>query len=51
MGCHFCGSDPDDEMGEFWSAVLQRAVVGHPDCLPMGIDATQEGKDPEWSMA
>lgn len=57
--CHFCGSDllcDDDEMfieevGEFWSNQLNRSVLAHPDCLPLGIDATQSGQDPEWKMA
>ena len=26
-------------------------VLAHPDCLPMGIDATIQGLDPEWKMA
>lgn len=59
--CHFCQErlrvDPQDdefyleEVGEFWSEVLQRSVLAHPDCLPMGITATLLGEDPEWKMA
>lgn len=62
--CHFCdeelrdgagGSKGDglflEEVGEFWSRTLQKSVLGHPDCTPHGIDAIQEGTDPEWSMA
>ena len=59
--CHFCQDkllheDGDDEIyleevGEFWSEVLQRAVLAHPECLPMGIEATLSGDDPEWKMA
>lgn len=60
--CAFCLTilrrDKDDgllpsngEVGEFWSKTLQNSVLAHPDCTPLGIDAIQEGKDPEWSMA
>lgn len=59
--CHFCqeallvDSHDDDlyeeEVGEFWSEVLQSSVLAHPDCLPMGIDATLSGADPEWKLA
>lgn len=59
--CHFCqervlvASYDDDEwmeeVGEFWSEVLNRSVLAHPDCLPMGIDATLSGADPEWKLA
>jgi hypothetical protein len=41
----------EEEVGEFWSKTLQNSVLAHPDCLPNGIDAIFEGKDPEWSMA
>lgn len=50
MSCHFC-SDTDGEMGEFWSSVLNRAVVAHPECLPCGVDAAFDRTDPEWSFA
>ena len=59
--CHFCQErlwvaeyDPDEfgeEVGEFWSEVLKESVIAHPDCLPMGADATLRGEDPEWKMA
>lgn len=63
--CHFCdsqirverGSKPEDglyaeEVGEFWSVSMQQSVLGHPDCVPYGIDAVFEG-DPEcdWKLA
>ena len=60
MRCYFCEEKlkeyPDcrygsDEHGEFWSESMQRSVLAHPDCLPMGIDATIQGLDPEWKMA
>lgn len=59
--CHFCHeiikTEPGDidlyleEIGEFWSENLQDSVLAHPDCLPMGIDATLAGEDPEWKLA
>jgi len=62
--CYFCeekflmepGSSPEDELyaeevGEFWNETLQDSVLAHPDCLPMGIEATLSGEDPEWKMA
>jgi hypothetical protein len=62
--CFFCGekfrlergSTPEDglyteEVGEWWSEKLQDSVLGHPDCLPMGLDAVLNGDDPEWKMA
>jgi hypothetical protein len=62
--CHFCGESfrlekgtrPEDEyyaeeVGEWWSTSKQESFLGHPDCLPMGADATLTGQDPEWSMA
>lgn len=62
--CYFCGdkfrlsrgTKPEDgdyaeEVGEFWSEKLQHSVLAHPDCLPMGITNTLEGKDPDWKMA
>jgi hypothetical protein len=62
--CYFCGDkfrlrrgtkpedgDYVDEVCEVWSNVLQDSVLTHPDCLPMGIEATQQGEDPEWKMA
>lgn len=57
--CAFCQAllkqDKDgmykEEVGEFWSKTLQDTVMAHPDCLPLGIDNTIMGKDPEWSMA
>lgn len=57
--CAFCQAilkfDKDDmpleEIGEFWSKTAQESVLAHPDCTPLGIEAIQEGKDPEWSMA
>ena len=61
LRCHFCQEQflvtPGDnegfteEVGEFWSEVLKRSVLAHPDCLPMGITATLEDEDPEWKMA
>lgn len=56
--CAFCQalvnhdmSTNTEEVGEFWSETLSDTVLAHPDCLPMGIDDTLAGKDPEWSMA
>lgn len=59
--CHFCAerlltspNDPGEyteEVGEFWSSILRASVLAHPDCLPMGVDATLAGEDPEWSLA
>lgn len=58
--CFFCEAElkvqgPSDffteEVGEFWSETLQASVLGHPDCLPLGIDAIFEGTDTEWKMA
>jgi len=40
-----------EEIGEFWSEKLQDSVVGHPDCVPGGIDTIFEGNNPEWKMA
>jgi hypothetical protein len=61
MKCHFCGDTlrteegTDDlfveDVGEFYSNKLNDSVLAHPDCLPMGIDATLNGDDPEWVMA
>jgi hypothetical protein len=41
----------EEEVGEFWSEVVNHSVLAHPDCLPMGIDATLNGADPEWKLA
>ena len=57
--CHFCGSKLRmdrggmylEEVGEFWGEAIQDSVLAHPDCLPLGIDATQAGEDPNWVMA
>jgi hypothetical protein len=62
--CYFCGESftprrgtrPEDqdwveEIGEWWSEKLQHSVLAHPDCLPMGVTATLNGEDEEWSMA
>lgn len=62
--CYWClerfryekGTKPEDgmyldEVGEWWSESLQDSVLGHPDCLPMGVDATLQGLDPNWCMA
>ena len=60
--CAFCQMelkrDEDDmllesngEVGEFWSETLNVSVLAHPDCTPLGIDAIQQGEDPEWKMA
>ena len=58
MRCYFCEEKlkeyadcPYDEYGEFWSESMQRSVLAHPDCLPVGIDEIQAGKHPEWKMA
>jgi hypothetical protein len=62
--CYFCeekfrlerGTTPADgmyaeEVGEWWSASMQDSVLGHPDCLPGGVETVLMGEDPEWQMA
>lgn len=57
--CYFCGGlfELDEyemyteEVGEFWNKQVQESVLAHPDCLPLGIGAVTEGKDPVWTMA
>lgn len=59
--CYFCGESvlvgPEeneeyaDDVGEWWSESMQRSVLGHADCLPMGATATMQGSDPNWKLA
>ena len=62
--CFFCGDrfvprpgttveDEDfvDEYGEFWSEKMQESVLGHPDCIPNGIESIFDGTNTEWKMA
>lgn len=64
LRCHFCeeaillekGTTPDDgmyaeEVGEFYNTKLDKAFLGHPDCVPGGMESIFDNSNPEWVMA
>ena len=62
--CYFCGEKLRlergtkiedgmyaEEVGEFWSEKMQDSVLGHPDCVPGGMESVLSGTNEEWLMA